>query len=279
MTRRLQRAAGGTARLDFARALWVQQWNTVNTDYVELLRQHCRSELRVIDFARGEHAAHWINRWVADSMSDRITTIADAAAFDSSTRLLVANAVHFDQEWKHPFDPAMTVPAPFELPPRMVAPETKPPVSADAAAVAELPAEAAAATQPVVPPAPVVVEVPTMRRIGPMRVATQDGCRLVSLPYHGEAFSVVLLVPDTGVALAQVEAQLTGERLAAILDGMGRAEMERIELWLPRFTVHGRVPQLAESLRRMRDAGVRRHFGLPVLSLFAVGDAPEEPQT
>ncbi len=258
LTRRLQRAAGGTARLDFARALWVQQWNTINTDYVELLRQHCRSELRVIDFARGEQAAHWINRWVSDSMGDRITAITDAAAFDSSTRLLVANAVHFEQEWKHPFDPALTVPAPFELPSRTVATETPVPASAGTAAASPPSGDAAteAKSPPEVPgsatpPISTAVEVATMRRIGPMRVATQAGCRLVSLPYQGEAFSVVLLVPDTGVALAEVEAQLSGERLASILDAMARAEMERIELWLPRFTVHCRVPQLAESLRRM----------------------------
>ena len=31
-----------------AKSLWVQQWNSVSGDFVEVLREHCRSELRMI---------------------------------------------------------------------------------------------------------------------------------------------------------------------------------------------------------------------------------------
>lgn len=260
LTRRLQRTAGGEARLDFAKALWVQQWNTINTDYVELLRQHCRSELRVTDFTRGEFAAHWINRWVSDHTGDRIAARAEAGTLDATTSLFVANAVCFAQEWKEPFDPALTAPEPFRLavpaaptesvvPPAPATPTAAPGGEDGAVAADESAPSEASVVQP--PVAPAVVEVPTMRRAGVLRLATQAGCRLVQLPYRGESLSMVVLLPDEGVALEDLESTLTGERLDTILRAVAVAEPERVEIRLPRFAVQQVAPRLGDALRGM----------------------------
>ena len=116
LTQRLERAAGGEDGLAFARALWVRPQNAIDTDFVELLRQRCACELRVIDFGQGDHAIHWMNRWISARTGDRILAIADATTLEPDANLVVGAAVYFDGEWQDAFDPTLTVMAPFHLP-------------------------------------------------------------------------------------------------------------------------------------------------------------------
>ena len=216
LSRRLQHAAGGETALSFVKALWVQQWNTISSDYVELLREHCRSELRVIDFANSENAADWMNKWVSGRTDERIPTIAEPQTFDASTRLVVGNAVYFKAGWQTEFDPAQTVPGPFF-------------------AAAE----------------PAAVEVPTMRQTSPFRLATQPGFRLLQLPYRGNRLVMVLLLPETGGSLPQIETELTAERISECLRSVQLAAPARVDLSLPRFKADRPVAQLAVALQEM----------------------------
>lgn len=285
LVRRLQRSVGGESNLTVARALWVQQWNAINDDYVDLLRQHCRSELRVIDFARPEYAVHWINRWVADRTEDRITAIADAKSYDIHSCLVVGNAVYFRTGWLRDFDPALTAPAPFFVPePPAPQPVAQASSAAPAAAASGNPVAAAAspvaasADTPVAPSDPAKgpaaatvpadsalakpiasVEVPMMRRIGSYRMATQPGFRLVQVPYRGEQLSLVILLPDDASALGTIEAQLTTSRINDCLRALRAAAFQRLELRLPRFKVEHSVPQLADALQGM---GLKTVFDL-----------------
>lgn len=222
LSRRLQLAAGGESALSFAKALWVQQWNTISSDYVEVLREHCRSELRVIDFADGENAAHWMNKWVSDRTGERIPGLADPQSFDASTRLVVGNAVCFRAGWAAAFDPARTTASPFY---------------------------AAAEQEP--------VAVPTMRQTSPYRVAAQAGFRLLQMPYRGDRLVMVLLLPEPGGSLPQIEAELTAELIAECLRNVQRAEPARVDLSLPRFKAERPVAQLTAALQEM---GARQVF-------------------
>jgi serine protease inhibitor len=293
LVRRLQRSVGGESNLTVARALWVQQWNAINSDYVDLLRQHCRSELRVIDFARPEYAVHWINRWVSDRTEDRITAIADAKSYDIHSCLVVGNAVYFRPGWQRDFDPALTEPVPFFVPePPAERTVAQPVASASSAvpAVAATGAQAAPAAGPSpvptaapapapvatadpakgpvaapVPPVPATakpvepVAVPMMRRIGSYRAVSQLGFRLVQVPYRGEQLSLVVLLPDKDVALQKIEAQLTMSRISECLRAVRDAAPQRLELRLPRFKVEHSVPQLSDALQGM---GLKTTFDL-----------------
>jgi serine protease inhibitor len=283
LVRRLQRSVGGESNLTVARALWVQQWNAINDEYIDLLRQHCHSELRVIDFARPEYAVHWINRWVSDRTEDRITAIADAKSYDIHSCLVVGNAVYFRSGWQRDFDPALTEPAPFFVPePPVERPAAQPvapassaaPVAAAsgtpvAAAASASPAPAAApAPAPVatadpakgpvaapVPPVPAAakpvepVAVPMMRRIGFYRMVAQPGFRLVQVPYRGEQLSLVILLPDNSATLPKVEAQLTTPRINECLRALRDSAPQRLELRLPRFKIEHSVPQLVDAFQ------------------------------
>ncbi|MBK8478722.1 MAG: serpin family protein [Opitutaceae bacterium] len=216
LSRRLQLAAGGESALSFAKALWVQQWNTISSDYVEVLREHCRSELRVIDFADGENAAHWINKWVSDRTGERIPGLANPQSFDAGTRLVVGNAVCFRAGWAATFDPAQTTASPF-----FAATESEP------------------------------VAVPTMRQTAPYRVASQAGFRLLQMPYRGDRLVMVLLLPEADASLPQIEEGLTAELIAECLRNVQRAEPARVDLSLPRFKAERPVAQLTAALQEM----------------------------
>ncbi len=218
LSRRLQRAAGGEEGLIFARSLWVQQWNTINSDFVEVLREHCRSELRVTDFTHAESAAHWMDKWVADRTGSQVRAIAEPQSFDTNTRLVVGSAVCLRAGWQTPFDPAQTAAGRF-------------------LAAAE--------------PAP--VEVPTMRQTGAYRLATQPGFRLLELPYRGERLAMVLLLPDEN--LPPVEEALTAESMAEWLRSVHQAGPAPVDLRLPRFKAERPLALLMEALQEM---GVRQ---------------------
>jgi serine protease inhibitor len=295
LTRRLQRAAGNETNLVFARALWVQQWNSINDGYIDLIRQHCRSELRVIDFARPEYAVHWMNRWIADRTEDRITAIADVKSYDPASCIVVANGVFFRTAWQRDFDPTLTELAAFTLPPP-AAPVSA--VSAEKPAAApSLPSTAVASAQPagasaptaaavgaapisspgreaaapsVVPvPAPksVSVEVPTMRQLGLLRTVAQPGFRLVELPYRNEHLALVVLLPDADSSLAQIEPQLSATKIAECLRRVRAAEPGRIELRLPRFRAERALAHLgpafaALGVKTLFDRGGAADFAL-----------------
>ncbi|MFT3831101.1 MAG: serpin family protein [Opitutaceae bacterium] len=249
LTRRLQRAAGNETNLAFARALWVQQWNSVNSGYVDLLRQHCRSELRVIDFSRPEHAVHWINRWITDRTEDRIPAIADAKSYAPDSCIVVANGVFFRTAWQQDFDPALTETASFQLPlppaPRPTTPTEQPAPTPVASAVAGHPAGAPA---PDSPAQPVTVEVPTMRRLGMLRTAVQPACRLVEIPYRNEQLALIVLLPDAAVPLAQFEAQLTAAKIGECLRALSTSQPSRLDLRLPRFKAERSLAHLETAL-------------------------------
>ena len=284
LTQRLERAAGGEDGLAFARALWVRPQNAINTDFVELLRQRCACELRVIDFGQGDHAIHWMNRWISARTDDRILAIADATTLEPDANLVVGAAVYFDGEWQDAFDPTLTVMAPFHLPeptpvagdkPAAPAMQADPVPAADATAATDPvapaaaaaaaapdanataggeplpPAAATAAAEPPAPVAPEVAEVPTMRRLAWLRAVRQPGYRLVQLPYRGERFAMVVLLPEADATLAQVEADLSAARIAECLQLVGRAEPTQVDLRLPRFQAARPVPELSTALQEL----------------------------
>ena len=271
LTRRLERAAGGEDGLAFARALWVRQENAINTDFVELLRQRCSCELRIVDFGRADHAIHWMNRWISARTDDRILAIADASALAADASLVVGAAVYFDAEWQEMFDPALTMLAPFHLPATSSVASDKPieaagsgtPAAPSAGAATASPSAVpvvqetsptAATAAPVASPPPVapeVAEVPTMRRLAWLRAVRQPGFRLLQLPYRGERFAMIVLLPEADAALAQIEAGLSAARIAECLQLVGRAEPAQVDLRLPRFQTARPIPALSTVLQEM----------------------------
>ena len=231
LSRRLQRAAGGEAALCFARALWVQQWNSINSDFVEVLREHCRSELRVTDFAHAQVAARWMNQWVADRTEAQVGSIVDPRELDTSTRLVVGTAVCFNAGWKSRFDPAQTAVGRFFV---------------------------------TTEPAP--VEVSFMRQTALYRLATMPGVRLLQLPYRGDRLAMVVVLPD--VTLPPIEDTLTSERIAEYLRSVQQAAPAPLDLRLPRFKAERPLALMMAAVQAMGARQVWNRDGAADFSKF-----------
>jgi serpin B len=78
----------------------------------------------------------------------------------------------------------------------------------------------------------------------------------VSLPYEGGGFQFLILLPDPGVKLAQLEARLTPE----LLSGLAAVQREKVALFLPKFRIQPPTLDLAESLKKL---GMRTAFDEP----------------
>jgi len=157
---------------------------------------------QLLDFRqRAEEARLAINTWVADQTHGKIKDLIARGAVDSTTRMVLANAIYLKAQWATPFPERATKPAPFA-----VADGTSRSVS-------------------------------TMHAVAHAGWGDHAGARMLDLPYYsptGPKLGMLLVVPD-GEDLATVEAAYATEGfapfLAAVTNG-GKADVA-----LPRFEV------------------------------------------
>jgi serpin B len=107
---------GAPFRLSQANAVWGQQGYSFRQPFLETLAAQYGAGLRTVDFqASPESAREAINTWVAEETAGRIEEIAPPGSLDSTTRLVLANAIYFKAGWAYRFDPADTADGPFIL--------------------------------------------------------------------------------------------------------------------------------------------------------------------
>lgn len=139
--------------LAIANALFTQAGYEYRPEFLRTLTEQYGSGLRAVDFA-GPAAVDAINAWAAENTAGRITQIFKE--LDPDTRLVLANAVFLDADWKVPFD---------------------------AAGEQEFAVESAP------------VEVPMMAREFTAGYAQGANWRAVELPYFGDRFAMRVILP------------------------------------------------------------------------------------
>jgi serpin B len=103
-------------RLNIANALWGEQTLPFHADFTQTIDENYGAALRLVDFMNApEDARIMINDWVADETEDRIQDIVPQGAIDSSTRLVLANAIYFNAAWWNTFEEFLTQDDAFTL--------------------------------------------------------------------------------------------------------------------------------------------------------------------
>ncbi|MBK9265484.1 MAG: serpin family protein [Polyangiaceae bacterium] len=177
-----QGADGGVFRLNIANALWGQVGYHFESDFLDVLGLNYGAGMHIVDFeTQSLQAVDLINGWVEKKTENRIKDILSPDSVDSSTRLVLTNAVYFNAAWQTPFEPAQTKPGTFT-------------------------------TQ-----AGTMVTVPMMH--GSLEVPYGAGADYVAveLPYDGGELSMVLVLPND---LAAFEASLTGAKMDQIVGSL-----------------------------------------------------------
>ncbi|MCH8255282.1 MAG: serpin family protein, partial [Gemmatimonadetes bacterium] len=114
--------------------------------------------------------------------------------------MFLINAIYFKGDWTHQFDKGLTRDANFTL---------------DDGTTKQ-------------------VETMFHKSAAEVRIFSDDVMRVVDLPYGGDAFSMIILVPRPEADVEAVVAALDGPRWAALVDGL--VDSERV-VGLPKFTL------------------------------------------
>lgn len=199
-------ADGGGAELHSANALWLADDLDVRAPYLEALAD---AAVQRADFAHDPAGATaGVNAWAAEATKGRIRNLLRPGVIKADTRAVVANAVYFKAAWAVPFAPEATRNEAF-----FTTGSARPSVS-------------------------------MMHGTAARPYFRGRGFQAVELPFQGEAFGMVLLVPDKRDGLAALEAAATP---AAVAEWLRRLEgsPREVDLTLPRFQMTHEVEMKA----------------------------------
>lgn len=138
-----------------------------------------------------------INEWVRAKTEGKIDRILET--LDPNSVCVILNAVYFKGAWDRRFEAEATHEAPFHL----------------------SPTEA--------------VQVPLMVQRSPYRLLAKPDFQAISMPYQGNAFSMILFLPQEVDGLDGLEKRLTPESLMRWLEELDGAPARETELFLPKF--------------------------------------------
>ena len=183
-------------RLSIANAPWGQAGYKFLPAYLDVLAENYGAGLRLLDFqADPELARQAINDWIAQQTEQKIKDLMPPGMVDSSTRLVITNAIYFNAAWMSFFIEKYTVQASFN--------------NLDG-------------KQP---------SVALMNQQGYFNYYEGQGYQAIKLPYVGQKISMLVILPGAG-KYTEVENTLSSEALETIRKGL---KSEMVRLGFPKF--------------------------------------------
>ena len=186
-------------RLNIVNAFWGQRDYEFLEAFLDVLAENYGAGVRPVDFVGApEESRLKINDWVADQTQGRIKDLIPPGPpeiINTSTRLVLTNAIYFNAQWLHTFDESSTRVRPFHL--------------LDGGEV----------------------QVPMMSETEWFGYARGEGYQAVDLPYHGGELSMTILLPDEG-RFREFEGSVDATLVGRILDDI---EEQNVLLTMPKF--------------------------------------------
>lgn len=187
---------GSRPILSVANGLWIQDGLEVRPRFIDTVTSNYDIGLQQLDFKKyPDGAVEAINRWVEEATQGKIEQVVSPESITDDTVLIITNAVYFKGDWADKFSEENTTDQPFYLLDDRVA------------------------------------LVPLMHQSNNYGYHIGDEYQAVSLPYSGDAFELLVVMPNEGTFEA-FEESLTGEGLDKIARSMGGGT---VTLRLPRF--------------------------------------------
>ena len=200
----------GEIALRAANQLFGEQTTTFEKPFLDTLAREYGAGLRAVDF-KGDYegARIAINDWTAERTEDRIEDLIPADVLNNLTRLVLVNALYLKAPWEQHFEKELTDDRDFHL----------------------------------VDGPTVSVPTMTLQSRGGLQLGSGDGWQALQMPYAGRELAMTIVLPDEG-RLADVEAEVAGGALTAMLDSVQPAE---VAVSLPTWTFKTEAP-LKETL-------------------------------
>lgn len=194
-------------RLTIANSIWADEGRPFLPAFLAGVEQHYHAEVRSL-VLHGTAAQARINGWASKSTNGRIPIIL-ADTLPNSTSMVLMNAVYFKGKWRDKFDSTETKAHPFTLPGGRK--ESR----------------------------------QLMTRRDQIMYVSDSGVQVARLPYRGGRIAMYVILPDSGVPIARVVANLSP---AKWLRWMRSDSSRDLHLELPRFRLEygaSLAPELA----------------------------------
>jgi serpin B len=184
-------------QLNVANALWGQKGYGFLPAFLKLTKSNYGAGLQEVDFAgETEKARQTINAWVEKQTKDKIKELLQPGVIDSSTRLVLTNAIYFKGDWDRQFRKDLTHKEAFHL-------------SADKTADAMM-----------------------MHDTGKFKYLDGGSFQALEMPYKGKELSMVVLLPKKVDGLADFEKTLTA---AKVSEWLPKLREQEVVVALPKF--------------------------------------------
>ncbi len=182
-------------RLEIGNSVWLRNGFEPEAAYVEDVETNFDARISTLDFD-DPTSADTINAWVSSATDGWIDSIVDPP-IDPLTVTFLLNAIYFEGDWTLQFAPTDTRPGDFHL--------------ADGS----------------------IVSTPFMHRSdGEFRFGWTEEYRAVELPYGGEAFAMVAVLPGTATTLDEFVAGLDADGWNSLVESLTPSE---VLVALPKF--------------------------------------------
>uniref|UniRef100_A0A914WFU5 Serpin domain-containing protein n=1 Tax=Plectus sambesii TaxID=2011161 RepID=A0A914WFU5_9BILA len=183
--------------LTTANKIYVQKGLPVQPNFVDKLSKHYRNSVHAVDFkTEAESARNEINGWVADTTKQRIKDLIAPNILTTDTLLVLVNAMYFKGEWAQVFMECSTYKAPFYT---SINKES---------------------------------QVDTMHMTKKFKYSDHPDCQVLGMNYKGYELAMYVILPKTRDGLAELESNLTGERMLQLI---GPGQHTEVEVHLPKF--------------------------------------------
>jgi serpin B len=187
--------------LNVASGLWSPKRYPLLPAFLDIARRQSDVRVQQFDFGtEAESARADINAWVKRRTRGEIEDVIPSGMLNRDSKLVLVNALYFKGAWKTKFDPKSTRDSDFHL------------------------------------DANQTVRCPTMYCSGKFPFYHHFGppcsCEVLELPYRGKDYSLIAILPLEREGLADVESDLTGTNLAAMLAALQETD---VRVSLPKF--------------------------------------------
>jgi serpin B len=187
-------------QLSVANALWAQQNQNFQQDYLKLVEANYAAGFHQVNFLLApETARTTINEWIEAQTNNKIQNLVPPGTITPLTRLVLTNAIYFKGDWLDPFDKSATAVADFHVSPVQI------------------------------------VKAPLMHQTGSFNFLDGGTFQALELPYKGNALSMVVLLPNDVAGLSALEHSLSADALTGWIARLRSAP--RVIVTLPRFTM------------------------------------------
>jgi serpin B len=215
-----------------ANALWAQVGFSILPAYLDTLAVNYGAGMYLVDFANAtEDARSTINSWVEDQTNNRIQDLIPQSGVTPTTRVVLTNAVWFKANWASEFSEASTTNQSFF--------------------------NQNSSTS----------SVPFMHQIFTVSYAQTDGCQAVDIPYIGNNYSMLVVMPAPGT----FDAFLSSLTPTVLGDITNHLASQYVDLSLPKFT----VTYTSDIVPILKSFGMTDAFNMDTADFSGIDGSPD----